>query len=475
MTGNRSAIRLQFSCILFTVLAVSVAGRPVHSKGLSEAEIKSVLQTCVDKQHRAPGIVVGVVDKGGTKIIAYGRKERGKPEPVDGDTLFEIGSITKVFTTLLLQDMVDHNEVKLDDSLARFLPHTVKTPTRDGREITLVDLATHTSGLPDAPDNFHPADGDDPWANYTVDQMYDFLSHYKLPRAVGREYEYSNVGMGLLGHVLALHAKTSYESLVVARICEPLGMKSTRIALDDEQKRRLALGHAECGVPVKYWRSNSLKGDGALFSSASDMVKFLAAQMGTASSPLSGAMRKTQLPLRDAALFLKVGLGWHVCSAFGVSGLVWHNGGTGGFRSFIGFDPETHRGAVVLANGANDVDDIGIYLTGTTSGLGAFKTPRQREVVHLDPATLDRYVGTYKFKPSGETVNITREGEQLFATQSGTRYQILAESDAEFFFTAADAQLTFTKDSHGDFTKVVSHQDGKEETGARKKMVKLSK
>lgn len=462
MTG-----RLQWIQVLLVTAVLNAGGLPALAKGLSEAEIKSVLQTCVDKQHRAPGIVVGVVDKDGTKVIAYGRRERGKLEPVDGDTLFEIGSITKVFTTLLLQDMVDHNEVKLDDPLSKYLPHTVKTPTRDGREITLVDLATHTSGLPDSPDNFHPADGDDPWADYTVDQLYHFLSHYALPREIGKEYEYSNVGMGLLGHLLALHAKTSYESLLVKRVCEPLEMKSTRITLNDEQKRRLARGHAECGVPVKYWRSNALEGDGALFSSANDMVKFLAASMGTPPSPLSAAMRKTQRPLRDAVLFLKVGLGWHVCSAFGVSGLVWHNGGTGGFRSFIGFDPETHRGAVVLANAANDVDDIGIYLTGTTSGLDPFKTPRQREVAHLDRATLDHYVGTYKFKPSGDLVVITREGDQLFAKQSGTRYQILPESDGEFFFTAADAQLTFTKDAHGEITKVVSRQDGKEETGER--------
>ena len=211
--------------------------------------------------------------------------------------------MTKVFTTLLMQDMVDHKEVKLDDPIGKYLPRTVKTPTRDGREITLVDLATHTSGLPDAPDNFHPSNGDDPWANYTVAQMYDFLSRYALPRAIGTNYEYSNVGMGLLGHILALKAGTSYESLLVGRVCDPLQMTSTRLTFNDEMKMRLAHGHAECGVPVVNWTSNALEGDGALFSSVNDMVKFLAANMGKLPSPLSAAMKKTQRPLRDAASF----------------------------------------------------------------------------------------------------------------------------------------------------------------------------
>ena len=156
------------------MVGTSVAKEPPAT----EVAIKAVLQLCVDTQHRAPGIVVGVVDALGTKVVAYGQRERGKREPINGDTLFEIGSVTKVFTTLLLQDMANHKEIKLDDPIGKYLPQGVKTPTRDGREITLVDLATHTSGLPGTPDNFHPSDGDNPWADYTIAKMYDFLSHY---------------------------------------------------------------------------------------------------------------------------------------------------------------------------------------------------------------------------------------------------------------------------------------------------------
>jgi CubicO group peptidase (beta-lactamase class C family) len=431
------------------------------------AEIKSLLEMCVNKQHRAPGIVVGVIDDSGTKVVAYGKRERGKPEPVDGDSIFEIGSVTKVFTTLLLQDMADHNEVKLDDPISKYLPAMVKCPTRDGKQITLLDLATHTSGLPDAPDNFHPTDGDDPWANYSVDNMYECLSHYALPRAIGKTFEYSNLGMGLLGHILAIRSSTTYESLVIRRVCDPLQMKSTRATLDDDLKSRLATGHAECGVPAKNWTSNALQGDGALLSSVNDMVKFLAANMGKVRSPLSSAMNKTHRPLRDADIFLKIGLGWVVCSALGQNGLVWHNGGTGGYRSYIGFDPDTHRGAVVLANGANDIDDIGVYLTGTSSGLEEFKTPRQREIAKISMAALDRCVGRYKFKGNEDILSITRDGKHLYARQAGTRYEILPESETEFFYTAEDAQLSFVKGANGDITHVVSHEVGKDEKGER--------
>jgi CubicO group peptidase (beta-lactamase class C family) len=347
----------------------AASAEPKKGAPQTEAEIKSVLQNCVDKQHRAPGIVVAVIDDSGTQVVAYGQRERGKPDAVDGDTLFEIGSITKVFTTLLLQDMADRGDVSLNDPIGKYLPSTVSSPTRDGKQITLAHLATHTSGLPDAPSNFHPLDADDPWKDYSVDQLYDFVAHYKLPRAIGRSYEYSNVGMGLLGHLLARCAAASYESLVVQRICDPLEMNSTRITLDNTMKSRLARGHAECGVPVKNWGSNALEGDGALLSSANDMAKFLAANMGKAPSPLAGAMAKTHRPRADAGLFLKVGLGWHVFSAFGHDAAVWHNGGTGGYRSWIGFDPDTRRGAVVLANSANDIDDLGLYLTGSNPDL----------------------------------------------------------------------------------------------------------
>ena len=173
--------------------------------------------------------MVGIVDENGSSIVSCGKMDNGTDQEVNGDTLFEIGSVTKTFTGLLLQDMVERGQMKLDDPVAKYLPTTVKMPTRNGKEITLLQLATHTSGLPCMPDYIDPKRADDQDADFTVEKLYAFLSGYQLTRDPGAKWEYSNLGMGLLGHVIALKAGTDYESLVVERICRPLKMDSTRI------------------------------------------------------------------------------------------------------------------------------------------------------------------------------------------------------------------------------------------------------
>ena len=162
-----------------------------------------------------------------------------------GNTVFEIGSITKTFSTALLADMVARGEVKLDDPVAKYLPSTVKVPGRGRKQITLYDLATHASELPRLPANLHPADMSNPYADYTVDQMYQSVSAYELERDIGAEYEYSNLGSGLLGHALARRLGKTWEEAVTERILEPLGMTDTRITLTADMRRRLAIGHNE--------------------------------------------------------------------------------------------------------------------------------------------------------------------------------------------------------------------------------------
>ena len=174
------------------------------------------------RYRQSVGIVVGVIEPAGRRIVTYGRASTSEAVPLDGDTIFEIGSISKVFTSLLLADAVQRGEVALTDPISKYLPASVKVPER-GRAITLQDLATHTSGLPRLPD-MNPKDPENPYADYSVDQLYRFLSTYQLPRDVGASYEYSNLGAGLLGHILALRAGTDYESLVKSRITGPLGM-----------------------------------------------------------------------------------------------------------------------------------------------------------------------------------------------------------------------------------------------------------
>ena len=271
----------------------------------SDAEIRKILVDRIDVQHQGVGIVIGVIGPQGRRVIAYGSLEKGDPRPLNGDTIFEIGSATKVFTSLLLADMVQRKQVALDDPVAKYLPATVKMPERNGRSITLLDLSTHTSGLPRLPGNMKPKDPGNPYADYSVEQLYQFLSGYQLTRDIGSTYEYSNLGGGLLGHVLARRAGKDYEALVESRICAPLGMKSTAITLTPQIKARLAVGHNARLEPVKNWDLPTLAGAGALRSTGNDLLIFLAANLGYSKSPLApamAAMLKTRRPTGQSGL-----------------------------------------------------------------------------------------------------------------------------------------------------------------------------
>src|SRR6266516_5115340 len=180
----------------------------------SDAEIHKMLVERLGAEENGVGIVVGVVEPQGRRIISYGHPSAGDLRPLDGDTVFEIGSVTKVFTALLLADMVRQNEVALADPVAKYPPAGVKVPERNGRSITLVDLATHTSGLPFMPDEL-PAFDDSAAARYDAAQLYRFLATHELPRDIGAEWEYSNVGYWLLGQALASRAAMDFESLLL--------------------------------------------------------------------------------------------------------------------------------------------------------------------------------------------------------------------------------------------------------------------
>src|SRR4029078_2699321 len=143
---------------------------------------REILVKRVDEEKQAVGIVAGIIEPNGRRVVAYGNLASGDPRTLDGDTIFAIGSISKVFTSLLLADMVNRKEVALDDPAAKYLPENVKMPERSGKSITLLDLSTHTSGLPRLPSNMKMKDPRNPYADYSEDDLYQFLSGYELPR-----------------------------------------------------------------------------------------------------------------------------------------------------------------------------------------------------------------------------------------------------------------------------------------------------
>jgi CubicO group peptidase (beta-lactamase class C family) len=357
---------MDFATGLLALMAVGAAlgsaqTAPTHATAFpSDSVILAIIQERV-WQRRSAGIVIGLLEpSGATRILAWGDPGPGQP-PLDGESVFEIGSITKVFTGSILADMVLKAEVSLNDPVQRYLPPGATMPTRNGIEITLGMLSEQNSGLPRMPNNFSPADRSNPYADYGADRMYSFLSGYQLARDPGESFEYSNLGVGLLGHVLALRAGSSYAEMVRNRILEPLGMTQSGVAFTPWMRDHLALGHGARGNLVSNWDFDALAGAGALRSTAIDMLKFLDAALHPERGPIHHAIALAREERADAD-GMRIGLNW-VSRHAGSDTIVWHNGGTAGYRTFAGVAPSRMIGVVVLTNsGGAGADDIGFHL-----------------------------------------------------------------------------------------------------------------
>jgi len=360
-----------------------------------------------------------------------------------------------VFTSLVLADMIEKGEVKPDDPVAKFLPKTITVPERNGRQITLMDLSMQVSGLPRLPGNMKPADPANPYADYDAPKLYDFLSHYTLTRDPGEKYEYSNLAVGLLGQALALRAGLSYEELVRQRVLAPLEMNSTTITLSDSEKKRLAPGYDESLRPVKNWDLTALAGAGALRSTANDLLKFLAANLELTDTPLKPAMRRMRSVRRQTGMpDVEIGMAWHIYTKFG-GDIYWHNGGTAGYRSFVGFHPAKKEGVVVLCNTFMDNDDLGRHILDNRYPAETF-----RKAIQVEPATLERYVGEYEMSPSFKIVVTREEGRLFIQATAQPRVEVFPQAETEFFLKVVAARITFVKDESGKVTGLVLHQGG---------------
>ncbi|MDX1406659.1 MAG: serine hydrolase [Saprospiraceae bacterium] len=358
----------RFLCLALSVLVLPLAAQ--KKTELPPEIIESVEQRIAYGIN--PSIAIGVIDEDGPRYYSFGQTTPGG-DPVDEHSIYEIGSITKTFTAALLMHMVDQGLMHLDDPVSIHLPDKVSVPARDGKKITLAQLSDHTSGLPRMPDNFTPANPLNPYADYTVEQMYDFVSGHTLRRDPGAEYEYSNLAQGLLGHILELKSGKTYEQLMIDEIAAPLGMHETRITLTPHMRQHLALPHSN-GIQVENWDIPTLAGAGAIRSSVHDMLIYLGAQLGLIDSPMYLAMKATQQVRHDKAGNTRVGLGWHLIE--GSKGdIITHTGGTGGYLTFAGFVRETNTGVVVFTNSTAAAGDIGLRLLDPETELSPVKKP----------------------------------------------------------------------------------------------------
>lgn len=384
LTVNSTAVQhiiwgvVVFLSVCFLCCCKDKSDTLVESNARSETKL---LKEIVDNQIRplieegkCVGVSVGVINGDTNAVFSYGKVHLDSNEVPDGNTIYEIGSITKVFTTLLLADAVANGYADFNDTIDKFLPADVNIPDFNGRGIKLIDLATHTSALPRIPNNMNILAGlNNPYSDYSEKELYEFLSSYKLQREPGAKYEYSNLGGGLLGHILELSEGEKYEQLLVSNICEPLGMDDTRITLSEQQKKRLAQGYGRnpmwpADITIKFpmgnWDFLVLAGCGALRSSTNDMMKFLKANMGIDETLLYESMKKTHTETTKINDTMRIGLGWLIMgSEDSDKDIIWHNGGTGGYRSFIGFNSKYRAGVVILSNTtADEIDSAGFEI-----------------------------------------------------------------------------------------------------------------
>jgi len=329
---------------------------------------KSVdIQQLIDsyiKNTPAVGVAVAYVDHGNIKFFFSGKSSIDQDKLITNESVFEIGSITKVFTTLALMEQIREGKILLDDPIEKYLPG-IKIPEKNGNKITVKQLATHTSGLPCVPTNLYPEDEQAPYDDYDLVKLYEFLGEYELEKEPGAEYEYSNLGMALLGHVLAKADQKSYEEMMQARVFDRIFLRNTYLSYKDVDPSKMAQGH-HLYEKVKNWNLSIISPAGSICSNIDDMVIFLAANMGLINSIMCDLLhgchaKQVDIPKNSFGL-IGVGLGWHI--NYSEEGdIIWHNGGTGGYESFIGFNPDTQKGIVILSNSTEDFPtDLGLHI-----------------------------------------------------------------------------------------------------------------
>lgn len=421
----------------------------------SDADIRQVLAERVASiagQEDGIGIVVGLIGPQGRRVISYGHSSQGDPRPLDGNTGFEIGSVGKVFTALLLADMVRRGEVALADPVAKYLPAGVKIPEHNGRSITLLDLVTHTSGLPFMPDEVPVYN--DPTAKYSDEQPYQFLARYRLTRDPGAEWDYSNIGYWLLGQALTSRAGMDYESLLRTRVIGVLKLKSTGINLPPKLKAKLAVGHnavlqpAPSAFSVSIYAAMPAAGVG-LVSTVNDLLTFLSVCMGYERSPLASSMA-SMLSTRRPIDGREQALGWVVMGK-GDDQLVMHDGGTWGYNSYVAWDPRSRVGVVVLSNQLANIGDIGRHLLRPNVPLERPAVTRHTEIT-LDSAVLDAYAGQYEAEEEG-IFKIIREHDfltlQLPIGWGLPKFRLRPESRTDFFVAELPIRVSFETDKGG--------------------------
>ncbi|MGJ1407193.1 serine hydrolase [Sphingobacterium siyangense] len=357
LDNEKQVLRMNFKELPFFI-------EDKNFKAESNNPLKDSIDLLVEKIVRpyiqkgaATGIMLAVIDGKRQRKYSYGAiAKTSKQLPDASKSIFEIGSVTKIFTSLLLAKEVVDGNMRLEDPISKYLPDSIPRLAWHGHPITLVQLSNHTAGFPRLPDNIFTTNAvpADPYSHYKVDSLFHFLKNYHVSSQTGVRFSYSNLGAGVLGVALERHSNKSFGQLVIDNICLPLGMKNTSLGDTD-----VVQGYDQKGRPTSYWHLESLAGSGAIRSTLDDMIIFMKAQLGF-KNKLTKAIHLThQLTFADK--YQTMALGWRVKKA-GSKAIFHHSGGTGGFRSFVAFDDKSQKAIIILSNVALDVTTVGFSI-----------------------------------------------------------------------------------------------------------------
>ena len=461
------------AALLMTLASAVMQAQPTN------AQMKEILTQRIDVDRQAVGLAAVVVNSDQVRIVTHGFQGLDKTAPITADTLFEVGSITKTFTALLLADMVIKGELKLDDPVEKWLPQGLSVglkglKLRDytGAPIRLIDLATHRSGLPRLPDNMPNATRADPYVDYREQQLLMYLKDReafvetdagKTTKKRDEAYAYSNLGFGLLGYVLARAANMPYDELLQKRILTPLGLTSTFLDIPRNELARFSDGHyLEKGTTLKrtkHWRFDVIAPAGALIMSAKDMGRYAQAACGAIDTPLKAAFTLAQKRYGEGmGAKNPQGLAW-ILATLNDRAIVNHDGSTGGFSSTLWVDPERQSAVAVLSNAARPVTDIGLHLLEPSIPL-ANLAPMREAAIAVDAKSLDQFVGTYSLSANFNVTIRARDGK-LFAQATGQgEFELFAKSATVFFARVTPLEIAFEEIKDGKASRFQITQKG---------------
>ncbi len=427
--------------------------------------VKASIRSRVDNGY-TPSIVIGMVNKDGRSFYGYGQTSYDSSRSPDEHTIYEIGSVSKILTTSLLADLWLNGEVDLDDFVEDYLPDEVSMPSRNNRRITLEHLATHYSGLPANPETLAGNDTTNPFVPFGVDLLYNYLNNHTLTRRPGVSFEYSNLGLGLLGHVLGISQNQSFEALLKERLLNPLGMSETMISWDVSKNEQRAIGYSGV-VERPFFKMESLESAGAVLSNVHDMLTFAEYQIGLKESPLNDAFKEAHKKrVNTGQTGVDLGLGWFILSNV-PSPILMHDGATMGHTAFLGMDIANQTAVVLFSNGRvnnySGVQDIGIHVLFPQSPL--------RSIRRVPDVSVDRLQSIYGDFQSdtGSTVQIGLERNHLtveFSEDSGTQYTLYPVSSSRFMFYEAtfEASANLRFDGQGKPFELTWRQNGESVT-----------